>query len=204
MDGDANADVKTDRDPLKFRSGAVPYELLNKEWLDRFPRTWSGNKEWHWGVRDFYGVTIFEPKDGPDPNCKKTNSLSGPELGHVQTAAEIATTAITAITIGPSPLREQVVLPHELSCVIPFHVLPFRSVVLLYVVLCCVVMWCGAVRCGVVWGGVVRLFVQFGFGSCIFLSGFRHVQHRNCTFPFGFCTLLTNSSALPSPSPPTI
>jgi hypothetical protein len=61
------------------------------------------------------------------------------------------------------------VLPHELSCVIPFHVLPFRSVVLLYVVLGCVVMWCGAVRCGVVWGGVVLLFVQFGFGSCIFL-----------------------------------
>ena len=35
-----------------------------------------------------------------------------------------------------------------------------------------------------------------------FSFGFRHVQHRNCTFPFGFCTLLTNSSALPSPSPP--
>ena len=21
----------------------------------------------HWGVRDFYGVTVFEPVDGPDP-----------------------------------------------------------------------------------------------------------------------------------------
>ena len=94
------------RIPLEYKNRFVSTPSLPG--LDRFPRTWSGNKEWHWGVRDFYGVTIFEPKDGPDPNCKKTNSLSVPELGHVQTAAEIATTAITAITIGPSPLREQV------------------------------------------------------------------------------------------------
>jgi hypothetical protein len=93
------------------------------------------------------------------------------------------------------------VLPHELSCVIPFHVLPFRSVVLLYVVLGCVVMWCGAVRCGVVWGGVVRLFVQFGFGSCIFLWVSTRATPK-LHVSLWVLPLLTNSSALPSPSPP--
>ena len=73
------------------------------------------------------------------------------------------------------------VLPHELSCVIPFHVLPFRSVVLLYVVLGCVVMWCGAVRCGVGWCGAAFCTVWF----------------RKLDFPLGFDTCNTEIAQFP-------